>query len=113
MRRFRFVSILVLSAAVGGWTITYNQFHITNDTGQEVFDLAVDVNGRVKHLGLLRPGGDVTGRIGRVADEATLHMTGRLADGTVIDEYCGYVVWEDVGRTVSAALLPDGSVRCR
>src|SRR3954451_12508877 len=98
---------LLLASAV--WWASRNGVTVTNESGQPVRDLSVGVCDRTIRLGDLAPGTSAAATFGTPRDEADFRVRGVLANGTVIDETCGYVVWEDYGSQFRLVIRPDGT----
>jgi hypothetical protein len=114
MRRRRFLlGLLALPAGWAIWSVSRNRLVVTNESDQLIRFLTVEVCGRTIRLGDVPPGGSVSARFGTPADDDVFVVRGRLEDGTVISESCGYVVWEDHGRRFDLVILPGGRVTCR
>jgi hypothetical protein len=121
MRRRRFLvglaalpaGLTALSAGWAVWLASRNRLVITNESGQFVRSLTVEVSDQIIHFGDLPPGRSASASFGTPADESMFAVRGRLEDGTSIDDSCGYVVWEDYARTFHLAIRPGGEVGCR
>ena len=99
-----FVWIIVLATAGGFiYAETRNRLTVTNESGQPVQDLTVTVGGETIGFGDISPGDSKRARF-RFSDEATFLVRGRLADGAEIDDYVGYVVWEESLFGINAVL---------
>jgi hypothetical protein len=105
-------AVLVLAAAVGWavWRWTPATFTVWNESGQPVLGLAVEVGGRTFRFGTVPPGGEVRGSF-HIDQEDVVTVRGRLADGTPVEESCGYVVWEETPRTSLSWCGPVGRPR--
>src|SRR5579859_2625806 len=107
MRRRRF--LIGLTAFPIGWAIWFasrNRLIITNDAGQSVRGLTVEVCDTPFHFEHISPGESVSARFGTPADESGFTVRGRLQDGTTIDDSCGYVVWEDYASVFRITIGP-------
>jgi hypothetical protein len=72
-----------------------HHFTVTNESGQTVQDLVVEVGPDTRRYKHFPPSGAVSASF-RFNNEATFRIKGRLADGTVFDDSAGYVVWENL-----------------
>ena len=93
------------------WWATRNRFTITNESGQVIRELTVSVSGDTSSFGTLTPGASGEAHFA-ISNEASFHVTGTLADGTRVDVWTGYVVWEEdiFGVMVEIRVLPEGHV---
>ncbi len=111
-RRFLFG----LAAIPAGWTLWFasrNRVIVTNESGQPISDLTVEVCDTTIRFGDLPPGDSMSARFGTSHDESSFTVRGRLEDGTMIDDSCGYVVWEDYASVFRLILRPGGEVGSR
>ena len=115
MRRSRRLLIWVLAVAALWsfyWLLTRNRLTITNESGQDISGLTVDVVGdETIHFGDLAAGKSASAhfRIYR-NDETWFEVRCRLADGTQVHEWDGYVVWEEglLGVNARLTIRPEG-----
>jgi hypothetical protein len=92
------------------WCASRNSVTVTNESGQTVRDLSVVICDRTFRLDDLEPGASASASFGTPRDESSFRVRGTLADGTVIDDTSGYVVWEDYGKQFHVVIRPDGMV---
>ena len=113
MRRRQFLKWSFGSVALWGtyWTLTRNRLTVSNESGQTAHELSVIVGGEAFHFGELANGAVVSAHF-RIGHEETFEVSCRLADGTKIHEYEGYVVWEEDLFGVAAVLIiqPGGAL---
>jgi hypothetical protein len=105
-----FLVAIALAAVTVAWQLSRNRVMVTNETGQPILALTIEVCGQTIAFGDVSPGGSVLARFGTSADEDHFTVRGRLADGTVIDDTCGYIVWEDYGSRFQIVIRPGGIV---
>jgi hypothetical protein len=103
---------ILLVAIPFAWWVTGNNLIVTNESGQTIRALSVEVCERTIRFGDLESGATVTGSFGTPRDESSFRLRGMLADGTVLDETCGYVVWEDYGQQFRLVIGPGGAAQC-
>ena len=63
-------------------------------------------------IGLARVLGVISSRCGSSSRNKLLDDR-RIRSGTLIDDECGYVVWEDYASTFRLTIGPGGAVECR
>jgi hypothetical protein len=113
MQRRRLLLWLATIPATGPlWFGSRNKLVVTNESGQTLHGLSVEVCDRIFALGDLASGNSASARFGPPADESGFVVRARLADGTSIEESCGYVVWEDYARRFHIAIRAGGRVDC-
>jgi hypothetical protein len=112
MWRRRF--LLGLAAIPAGWALCFaprNRVIVTNEAGQYVRGLTVEVCDTTIRFGDLSPGESRSARFGTPADEDLFTVHGRLEDGTLIDDDCGYVVHEDYASVFRLTIGSGGAVK--
>jgi hypothetical protein len=112
MRRRLFLLSLLAPVAGVGWFFARNRLDVVNRSGQKVEALTVNVCDRTFSFGEVLPGASVSTRFGRPDHESTFDIGGKMEDGTLINESCGYVVWEDIAQTFQIVICPSGEITC-
>lgn len=106
--------ILVATAAcMSRYYIPTNRFELTNETGQVIDELTVTVSGTSFTMTNLQTGAIMSRRFVTSQDESKFDIRGRMNDGTLINDFCGYVLQEESFQTFRIAIRPDGMVSCR
>lgn len=101
------VMVAVAGVAVRVWTPA--TFTVTNESGQFIASMTVEVAGKLFRFENVPTGGEVSGSF-YVDHEECLDLRGHLADGTKFRDYCGYVVWEEFAPHIHAVVRSDGQV---
>lgn len=98
--------LVLLVGTWAAWCWLPATFTITNESGQPIRYLRVEVAEKTFEFHNIPPGGTVRGSF-HFSNEATLGVTGRFADGTTFGEPCGYVVWESFAPNVDVLVYGD------
>src|SRR5262249_6745321 len=98
-----------VALVTGVWAATRNRLTVTDSSGQEVHGLIVAVGGETIQFGDLASGESVSAPF-RIDHEEVFEVRCRLADGTEVHEFEGYVVWEEdlLGVCARLVILPEG-----
>lgn len=112
-RKFVLLGLIaaVPMACMSRYYIPNNCFELTNDTGQIIDQLSVNVSGRTFTFTNLQPGETVKGKYVTPEDETDIDVAGQLRDGTRFHESCCYIVWEEAFRYDEISIQPDGMLR--
>lgn len=114
MKRIIFALLALLTLVFVIERSTRNRFVIENNSGKGIRTIKVEISGRTFNFKNIPSGGGTRAYFRISGNEGSFLVRGELDDGSQIDDLdCGYVVWEDFGKTFTIAIAPDGSATCK
>jgi len=113
MKRILFTLLAVVTMAVFIERSTRNQFVVVNKSGKVLRTLTIEISGQSYNFENIKPGGETRAFFRISGNEGSFLVRGELDDGSPIDDACGYVVWEEIGKMFTITIAADGSTDCK
>jgi hypothetical protein len=108
MKRRYLVLAFVAFCLLVRWVPT-NRVVIVNESGRTAHTVCIEVCDKTTAVGDLPAGGSASVWFGTPSQEDSITIRCRLQDGTVIDESCFYIVWEQYFSRCVIVIREDGT----
>ena len=112
MKRILFALFAVVTMALVIERSTRNRFVVVNHSGKALRTLTIEISGQTYNFEKIESCGETKAFFRISGNEGSFLVRGELDDGSQIGDDCGYVVWEDFGKTFTITIAPDGSTTC-
>src|SRR5262245_57340318 len=113
MKAHLFALLVLLVLVVVIEQSTRNRFVIEIDSGKAIRTIKVEISGRTFNFEKIPTGGDARAYFRISGNEGSFLVRGELDDGSQVDDVCGYVAWEECGKTFTITIASDGSTNCK